>query len=881
MNTLLKYRLLFTLAVIANALSGCGDSTASNDKAPEPIINVADTSTAAPGPNTTASAAPAVLVADTKTFEDHVKAFLTQHCITCHGPEKQKGKLRLDTLEPDFINNPHASAWIEVMDRINLGEMPPEEEPRPDADKLAIVSRWIASEVRGASRRAQSTGGRALLRRLTRTEYANTVRDLLQVTFVEGESPIELLPPDGKLGGFDKVSKGLLLDPSLMDAYYRAAELVVDRALVTRPPRVPTHTVRFECETIEDAAFSYIAEQRSTIMREEGAIIMQGAMRTFAQLKHPYSGNQVPVRGLYTIRVRAGADPGARGEPIYMDITRGADGVLGKFKVEAPIDEPKVYEVTRTLNAIDHEFQVHLVNDTAFTNYEVESGRVHSAATAAHDAGRFNEAGRIRARGRAAGQYDIYRRDRPNPDTADLDRVPKLYIDYIEVEGPLYGPWPPPSMSVLFPDGLDDDRRTLDEARRLFTRLLPRAFRRPVRSEEIEQIIRVVASELEAGETYEDAVKGGLIAMLCSPSFLYIAEPAPPQPQPRALNDYELASRLSYFLWSSLPDAQLLQLASEGKLREPSVLDAQIDRMLKDEKAEALVSDFAAQWLKVHEFDQFKPDQQIYRAYYTNENAGLGDDMNAEPLAVFREMLRNDASVLAFIDADWTMANERLARFYGIDGVTGDAFRRVPLPADSPRGGLVAMAGFHKWGSDGNRTKPVHRGKYVLEVLFNDPPDPPPPNAGEIQPNERGQNLSVRERLEQHREIESCGNCHRGIDPYGLALENFNAIGQWRDVQDGEQERWGRQAPAIEPAGKLPNGASFANVKEFKQALMAQRDRFVRGLSEKLFVYATGRLIEASDHAAIESIAQAAADSGYSLRSILRSIVHSQAFQTK
>jgi len=858
------------------ALTGCGDSTATEAPTAK-VIKVAEPAQAAPK-------SLAVVVADVKTFREDVTPFLKQHCIECHGPEKQKGKLRLDTLEADFINNPHAATWGEVVDRLNLGEMPPADKPRPAAAKLELVTRWIASELRGASQQGQGTGGRALLRRLTRTEYTNTVRDLLNIEFLAGESPVDVLPPDGQLGGFDKVSKGLLVDPSLMDAYYRAAELVADRAIATRPPRVPTHVARFEFEdTALSGAIRYLTDQRSTILTDSGMMIMEGGARTYGLLRHPYSGAQVPVRGKYTVRVRAAVDKGERGEPIYMDIDRGAEGVIGKFRVDAPLDQPQVYEFTRTLDpAIEAELQVMLPNGTQFGDHNGESYRVQEKADAAHTAGRFNEAARIRARGRAVGLYDTYARTGPAQKTANLDRVPKLYLDYIEIEGPLHGPWPPASLKTVFPDGLGDDRKTIDEARRVFERLLPRAYRRPVRTEDVDQIVALVEGELKSGETFEEAVKGGVIAMLCSPSFLYLVEPATGRPdQPRPLNDHEFAARLSYFLWSSMPDAQLMQLAAKGGLRDATTLDAQIDRMLADPKSAALVDDFAAQWLKVKEFDQFKPDEQIYKDYYRNEFAGLGEDMKAEPLEFFRELLKSNESVLAFIDSDWIACNERLARFYGIEGVTGDGFRRVKLTAGSPRGGLVAMAGVHKWGSDGNRTKPVHRGKYILDVLFNDPPDPPPPNAGEVQPNERGKNLSIRQRLEQHREIESCDNCHRRIDPYGLALENFNAIGQWRDVQDGEQERWGSQAPAIDPAGRLPNGTDFKNLREFKQALAHQGDRFVHGLAEKMFVYATGRMIEASDRAAIDLLAQTTASKGYTLRSLLKSIIGSQAFATK
>jgi hypothetical protein len=305
-----------------------------------------------------------------------------------------------------------------------------------------------------------------------------------------------------------------------------------------------------------------------------------------------------------------------------------------------------------------------------------------------------------------------------------------------------------------------------------------------------------VQEELDHAQSFHDAIRAGVTAVLTSPNFLYLHEPG--GTEARTLSDFELASRLSYFLWSSMPDEALVELARQQKLRDPQVLLSQVDRMLADPKSEALVQAFAAQWLRTGQYRTFRPDERLYREY-TDE---LGAAMVEQSLGFFREILKHDLSMLNFLDSDWTMLNERLARFYGIDGVSGNDFRRVPLGAGSHRGGLLGQAGVAMFGSDGNRTKPVSRGVYVREVLFNNPPDPPPPNVGEIEPNIRGKNLTVRERLLAHQEIESCAACHRTIDPYGLALENFNVIGQWREAQDGDVP------PSMSPGGS-PMAASL------------------------------------------------------------------------
>ena len=325
-----------------------------------------------------------------------------------------------------------------------------------------------------------------------------------------------------------------------------------------------------------------------------------------------------------------------------------------------------------------------------------------------------------------------------------------------------------------------------------------------------------------------------------------------------------------------MPDDQLFALATAGKLRDKAVLGKQVDRMIADPKIERFVEGFARQWLRTDTFLAFTPDKYLYKDY----DDGLAESVVREPLEFFRTILLQDLDTRNFIDSDFLMVNDRLATHYGIPGVVGEEFRRVDLPTDSCRGGLLGMAGVHQAGSDGVRTKPVSRAVYVRDVLFNDPPDPPPPGVGEIEPNIQGEKLTVRQRLIQHQQIESCASCHRKLDPYGLALENFNVIGRWREQQDGEGFRGG-SAPAIDPSGRLPNGAKFDDFPEFRSLLLQQDERFRRGLAEKMLVYALGRPVQPSDDATLGRAVTAMQQQNGTLRALIKSLVTSEVFTEK
>ncbi len=820
-------------------------------------------------------------------FDDEIAPVLAQYCVRCHGAEKAEGKLRIDRLTPDFSGRDNAAAWIEVRNMINLGEMPPEDEKQPPVELIAKTSRWIAAGLRAAERAQISSGGRVLLRRMNRHEYTNTVADLLAMKFPTGESPLDVLPPDGTAEGFDKVSAALLLDPSLMSQYYRVARRVADRAIVDGPPEYPTAKMRLEFEQIADSgAIGYLVTRLGMKPVAGGLELVEGGTRSFGMLRYPgrRDNNVAPVNGFYRFTIQAGGAAGADGvvPRIRLSHDHPDDSMRSLLEVDvtAPWDKPAEYSVTVPRDTLGNELSVRMVNETSLYMSQRPGEDFMRRNGELGDEGKFAETLRLDGRKVAEGWGGD--RSTPDPDKLDVTKYPRVFLDYLEVEGPLYDQWPPKSHTMLLFRG-DEAAEDLSYAREIFARFVPRAWRRPIAEDELAPILKVVQTELDSGESFHEAIRVGLAAALTSPKFLYIVEPSAAAAgsqskpaDPRPLDDYEIASRLSYFLWSSMPDDELFRLARAGKLSDPTTLTAQVDRMLADAKADRFVESFARQWLRTDTFLAFNPDPQLYKSY----DDKLREAIVREPLEFFRTVLRDDLSTLNFIDSEFLVINDRLARHYGIDGVEGEEFRRVPRPADSPRGGLLAMAGVHQAGSDGIRTKPISRAVYVREVLFNNPPDPPPPNAGEIEPNIKGERLTVRERLLQHQQIEACASCHRSLDPYGLALENFNVIGQWRDHQDGEDFR-GTDTPPIDASGRLPNGAEFRDFAEFRRLLLDQDGRFRRALSEKMLIFALGRPIEPTDDPTISRAVADMAAGNDTFRSLIKSLVTSKAFVTK
>ncbi len=784
------------------------------------------------------------------TFAEDVEPFFKTHCVSCHGEKKQKGDLRLDNLERDFGRPRVAARWMEIMGRINAGEMPPKKSPRPKAADVARVSEWITAQLTEAEATAQATAGEKVsFHRLTREEYRNTIRDLLSVTY-DAADPTGL-PEDPDWQGFERIGSVLTLSPAHVEKYLAAAETVLNEALALGPQpkrevvRWTAAKVRVNSDLLQELAKKGLADKvRADIVPNNG---LDGTPGNSTELK-------VPVTGDYLVRVKlSGLRPEGGRAPRLLIVAVTFDRVLFEQDVEAPEDQPVTLQFRAHLPAGDH--QIRIINAVPGPNPE----------------GRYS---------RPLGSKPFFNMRERQPwqlkltDDDYKPLWPVILLDWVEWEGPVQASWPTPGHQHIFFGG-DKATKDLAYAREIISRFAVRAYRRPIQPVEVERLLKLFESSQQLGDNFEVSVKTALLAVLCSKSFLFLVEGSADAPSPR-LNDWELASRLSYFLWSTMPDEQLFDLVREGKLHQPDTLRAEVRRMMKDPKALAFADSFPRQWLQLRRVGMFAPDKKIYPDY----DDYLEKSMVTETTTFFREVLEHNLSLREFLDSDWTMLNERLAGHYGIKGVKGELFQRVALKPEDHRGGLLTQASILSLTSDGTRHRPVHRGKWVLESLFGKPPPPPPPNVGDIKPTPPNQpKTSLRAKLEAHRSDANCAACHRKIDPLGLAFDNYDAIGRWRTeetVRDGAGEN-----PKIDASGELPDGRTFADAVGLKKLMTADLDKFVDAFGEKLATYALRRRMTFADRAELNRIAGQAKIDDDRLASFVESLVMSDLFQRR
>ena len=450
----------------------------------------------------------------------------------------------------------------------------------------------------------------------------------------------------------------------------------------------------------------------------------------------------------------------------------------------------------------------------------------------------------------------------------------------VEVTGPLIDQWPPESHTRLL--GTTDLKTgTLADAERILRSFVPRAFRRAVTDEEVTPYVALVKARLDSGRGFDESLRVGLVAALCSPNFIYLREEA--ETKSARISDIELASRLSYFINSTQPDGELMDLANRKQLSAPAALRAQVERLLNSPKSEAFIKNFTGQWLHLRQINDTTPDAKLYK----NFDELLQVSMMWESEGFFREMLNADAPVEDMLDSKWAMLNKRLADHYGIEGVQGLALRKVTLPAESVRGGVLTQAAVLKVTANGTTTSPVLRGVWVLENILGQPTPPPPPNTAGIEPDIRGA-TTVREQLAKHRNNESCNSCHSKIDPPGFALESFDPIGAHREkylrwIVTNAEHNWGRVdfGSAVDPSGQTANNEAFADIREFKKLLLNRREDFARCLTEKLMTYALGRELGFSDRDAVSKIVAEAKVGGNGLRTLIHAIIQSETFATR
>lgn len=770
-------------------------------------------------------------------------AFFGKHCHECHSGAKPKGDFNLKGLPTEFAAKANREQWLKVIEQLEAGTMPPKEKPRPEPAELKAAVDWVSKQVATAEAAENAANGRVVLRRLNRAEYQNTVRDLLLVDV----DVKDLLPADTASSGFDNSAEALHVSSFLMSSYLEAADHVLDLAIANRP-RPQTVQKRF---SIKDEK---TIKPKGSVYRHTNDGVAIFSSWVSANIQVTLWQFQTRERGKYRFRISGYGFQTKR--PVTFHVLTGPLNAAAQQDLvdyyNVPADEPTVVEFVQQMEP--------------------------------------NQTIRIVTDGLGVIPPEVERVG------AENYKGPGLIVQWVDIEGPLLDSWPPPSHRRLFGE-LPQTRVTdkpnrqevtskepLADAERILRNFTRRAFRRTVTDDDIKPYLSRVSVKLDQGYSFEEALRVGLKGVLVSPNFLFLRERV--SEKGAMLDDFALASRLSYFLWSSLPDDELLELAEQGKLKQPAKLREQVERMLSNPKSAAFTQNFAGQWLGMRSIDATTPDPTLYPEY----DDILKEGMVKEVLLFFAEVLKNDLSVTNFAASDFTMLNERLARHYGIPGVEGLEFRKVNLPADSHRGGVLTMAGVLKVTANGTTTSPILRGAWVLDRILGTPPPKPTVDVEAVEPDIRGA-TTIRDQLAKHRAVAECASCHVKIDPPGFALENFDVIGGWRDsyrkvgdfgpeVVNGRRVRYRNGLP-VDTADVLPDGRRFANIDEYKQLLLADKDQLAQNLAEKLLAYGTGAAPTTADQPEVERIVQKVREQKYGLRSLVHEVVQSRVFRTK
>ena len=776
------------------------------------------------------------------------EAFLGKHCIRCHGPEKQQGELRIDQLARDFKLGTDSHRWAEAMEKVNSGEMPPKKEKQPTQAEIAAFVSSLDSLLKEGRAARMAARPAVSHYRLSRKEYQNTVYDLLGVRY-DPAKPGEL-NEDTRWHGFERIGSELSLSPSHVDRYFRAAELVLDRAF----PVAASGEARKVRKTAAELRYSGGKNQQAVldrfdIKRPLRYLLFPGNVQN--ALSPNWFGRTGPEHsGLYRVRIQASGIRPIGGQTAHLSIGKRTgeetvDGLI-EFDLTAPEDRPQV-----------HEFEVFLEMPTSLDFCVVATDVVDRRAGAA-----FRNA-------LGGGSYVFTHSSETgllNPNAPQMfdDKGNGLFstvlLDWIEWEGPLVSEAEKSRRIGLVPP----DDATPEVVAEHLQRLAERAWRRPVRKAELDDYLHSYRTEREAGEKPADAYRVALQGVLTSRNFIYLVEGDTVARE--RLTDSELASRLSYFLWSSMPDGGLFTVAQGGTLNGEGLKKA-VDRMLTDSKAGRFIDDFARQWLQLHRLGMFVPDKKLYPTY----DAWLETSMRGEPVEFFREMFAKNLPIDSFVDSDWTMANARLCDFYGLPGPKAGGFERVSLKPENHRGGLLTMGAVLGLTSDGTRHRPVHRGVWLSEAILGKTPPPPPANVPAIEPNPpQNPKATLRQKIEAHRNDANCAACHARIDPLGLAWDNYDAIGQWR-THEKVAAGVGKD-PVVDPAGVMPDGRAFKDATEFKRLLIEDRDKVARAFIEHLCTYGLRRVLSFDDQDDLNAIQAEAKKKAYGIKDIIRAV---------
>ncbi len=815
------------------------------------------------------SLAPFTQAADIATFID-------QHCTECHDAETHKAGLRLDTLKQTFDDPKAAATWTKVFDKLVAGEMPPKKQERPPQADLDTTTKFLREHLHAASLEIQRTQGRVPIRRLNGTEYENTVRELVG-TRVKLK---ELLPTDNSAGGFDNVSAVLDLSSTHLLLYQEAAEKAVN-SVIPIHPHLPTKERRTGREISQKGSNFQQTLTRGCFLKDD-ALVVYTKLPRYGLVCTP----SVQGAGRYKIRMSACA-VGAERVPVPValcTVDRGREPPVVRDTVDFPPGEPRLIETEIDLEAGEaFVLQLQLNWDIRATKKSIEE---HTG--------------------------------------------PGFRIEWLEIEGPV-DPFPSPAFRTLFGDAelmpksiakakaegrkpQDWSQRTniytwlndplepvsatpKEDADKLLRAFIPRAFRRLVDEATLKHYIGKVHAKLDAGESFVNAMTYGYKSVLTSPQFLFFVE------APGQLDRLALANRLAFFLTSLPPDAELFV----ADVTQPDELRKQTERLLNSPRSRGFTENFTGQWLELRKIDATIPDPNLYGDF----DGTLLWSMPEETRRFFDDVLKNDRSVLEFVDSTWSIMNRRLAEHYGVteafdaakplrstspllpSSVPQSEFRRVSLPTGSHRGGVMTQGSVLKVTADGTTTSPVLRGKWVLERILGNAPPPPPPDIPAIEPDIRGA-TTIRQQLNKHRSIASCNSCHQHIDPPGFALESFDPIGSYRDfyrasarttagiVQlPGYTGRAFYRGPDVEKGGVTHDGKAFTTIEDYKRLLLESPDQITRNLAEKLLTYATGAEPQFADREVVEEIVTKVRAKKYGFRTLVHEVVQSRIFLNK
>jgi hypothetical protein len=747
---------------------------------------------------------------------------LDKYCVSCHSARLKTAGLVLEDVNSSSIAR-DTVAWEKVVRRLRAGSMPPQGLPRPDSATYAAAAGWLETTL-DRTARERPNAGRPLVHRLNRAEYANAIRDLLALQI----DPAAFLPPDDSSYGFDNIADVLGTSPALLESYLTAAGRISALAVgdPATGPSSQTFHVRGDASQVEHVEGLPLGTRGGLLVHP--TFPLDGEYVFKVKLLQTNLGS---IRGLeYTDQLEITID----GERVHLAPVGGA----AEYSA-APEN------ATDVANGIEARLQV----------------RVPAKAGPRAVGVTFLQ--------KTAAQRGNHLQPFLRTTLIATDHTGLPHLESFSVTGPFNatGPGDTPSRRRIFTcrPAVRADESPCAET--IITTLARRAFRRPVTHQEVERLLAFYRS----GGSFEHGIELALRAILASPKFAFRAESDPPATAPGAtyrISDLELASRLSFFLWSSIPDDELVALAAKGRLKEPAVLEQQVRRMLGDARAEALVTNFAGQWLYLRNLRSFEPDKNEFPDFDDNLRQGL----QRETELLFDSMMREDHNVLDLMTADYTFVNERVAKHYGIPHIYGSQFRRIPV-TDETRKGLLGQGSILMVTSHADRTSPVVRGKWILDNLLGTPPQPPPADVPPLKENQAdSEPHSLRERMEEHRSNPSCASCHKVMDPLGFALENFDAVGAWRTTDEGTR---------IDATGQLADGTPIDGVVSLRNALLRRPETFVSTMTEKMLTYALGRGLASYDMPAVRSIVRGAAAHDFRFSSVVLGVVGSVPFQMR